>query len=143
VQTPEEQIRPALQTVPQAPQLLGSVCSFVQVPLQFVCPEPHEDPLQVPLTQGWALAQAVPQAPQLEGSEEVVVQKPLQEVPSQASVSPGACILYSTRRLASAPVFEAQVEPVRREACSTSPTAKVMTIAPVSDQFWPGVRTKS
>jgi len=104
VQTPRLQLVPCLQTEPHAPQLLGSVCSFTHKPLQFVCPAPHEDPLQVPLTQAWPVAHAVPHAPQLEGLEVKVVQNPLQDVPEQASVSPAACILYSTSRLASAPV---------------------------------------
>ncbi|HWW15357.1 MAG TPA: hypothetical protein VN310_11905 [Candidatus Dormibacteraeota bacterium] len=93
-----------MQTEPHALQLLGSVCSFTHKPLQFVCPAPHEDPLQVLLTQAWPVAHAVPHAPQLEGLEVKVVQNPLQDVPEQASVSPAACILYSTSRLASAPV---------------------------------------
>jgi hypothetical protein len=101
---PESQKVPCLQREPHAPQLLGSVCSFTHKPLQFVCPAPHEDPLQAPLTQAWPLAQAVPHPPQLEGSAVKVVQNPLQDVPEQASVSPAACILYSTNRLASAPV---------------------------------------
>jgi hypothetical protein len=142
-QTPAVQKeKPGLQMLPQAPQLLLSVCSFVQAPLQNTCP-PEQAPGQAPLVHAWPLGQAVPHAPQLEGSATVVVQKPLQVIPEQASLSPAACILYSTSRLASAPVFVAQVEPVRSEACSTSPAANVMTIAPVSDQFWPGVRTKS
>jgi hypothetical protein len=143
VQAPfEQKVKPGLQTLLQPPQLLLSVCSFVQMPLHKTWP-PVQAAGQAPLVQAAPLGQAVPQLPQLEGSAAVVVQNPLQEVPEQASVSPAACILYSTSRFASAPVFEAQVEPVRREACSTSPAAKVMTMAPVSDQFWPGVRTKS
>jgi hypothetical protein len=133
---------PGWQTKPQAPQLLLSLCVFVQAPLQSTWP-PVQPVGQAPLVQAWPLGQAVPQEPQFEGSALVVVQNPLQEVPEQASVSPWACILYSTSRLASAPVFEAQVEPVRREAWSTSPALNVMTMAPVSDQFWPGVRTRS
>src|SRR5258708_3611007 len=171
-QAPDRQAAVSLlvvQTWPQAPQLLVSVASFtqvlllhntcpagqeaaqtplVQVPLEHCAADVHAPPTdaspQPPSMQGVPLVQAVPQAPQFEGSAEVVVQNPLQEVPEQTlSVSPAACILYSMRRLASAPVFVAQVEPVRREACNTSPTAKVITIAPVSDQFWAGLRTNS
>jgi len=69
--------------------------------------------VHVPLVHGTPLAQAVPQEPQFEGSEDGVVQKPLQSVPGQVSVSPLCCILYSIIRLASAPVFELQVLPVR------------------------------
>ena len=98
---------------------------------------------QVPLVQGTPLAHAVPQLPQLEGSDEEVVQMPPHDVPEQESVSPVACILYSTSRLASAPVVEAQVEPVRSEACSVAPAAKVNTMGPLSDQYCPGVSTKS
>jgi len=63
---------------------------------------------------GTPLAQALPQEPQFEGSDDGVVQKPLQSVPGQVSVSPVCCILYSIIRLASAPMFELQVLPVRR-----------------------------
>jgi hypothetical protein len=108
--------------------------------VQEIVPPPEP---QVPPAQGTPLAQVVPQLPQLEGSEEDVVQKPPHDVPGQESVSPEACILYSTSKFASAPVFEAHVEPVRKEACRTSPAANVITIAPVSDQLWPGVRTRS
>ena len=44
-------------------------------------------------------------------------QKVPQSVPGQVSVSPAPVILYSTSRFASAPVFDAQVEPVRRIDC--------------------------
>jgi len=156
---------PAHTTSPvgQPPQTLATppppqVCPVGHVP-QFSCP-PHPSEIvpqfapcavqvvgvhapQLPLVQGVPLAQAVPQLPQLEGSEVRAVQNPLQEVPAQLSVSPVACILYSTSRLASAPVLLAQVEPVRNDACSAAPAAKVMTMAPVSDQYWPGVSTKS
>jgi hypothetical protein len=166
-QTPLVQVVPALHTVPHAPQLFWSVCSFTQtlphitwlagqpdtqtppvhVPLEHCAADVQAPPAdaspQPPSMQGVPVAQAVPHAPQLEESAVVVVQNPLQVVPGQVSVSPAACILYSTSRLASAPVFEAQVEPVRREACNTSPALKVMTMAPVSDQFWPGLRTRS
>ena len=73
-------------------------------------PDAHAEP-------AW---QATPQPPQLEGSVAVVSQKLPHIVPEQVSVSPAACILYSIRRLASAPVFAAQVEPVRSEACSVA-----------------------
>jgi hypothetical protein len=167
-QLPPVQVVPALHTAPQAPQLFWSVCSFTQTVPHIICPAGQPDtqtplvhvPLehcaadvqappadaspQPPSMQGVPLVQAVPHAPQLEESAEVLVQNPLQVVPAQAlSVSPAACILYSTSKLASAPVFVAQVEPVRKEASRTSPALKVMTMAPVSDQFWPGLRTKS
>jgi hypothetical protein len=87
-QTPAEQKElPDLQTLPQAPQLLLSVCTFVQAPLQNTWP-PVQPPGQAPLVQAWPVGQAVPQVPQFEGSEEKLVQNPLQEVPEQASVSP-------------------------------------------------------
>jgi hypothetical protein len=88
------------QLAPFAAQVVG-----VQAPV-----------LQTPLTQAWPLPQTRPQVPQFAGSEEGVVQMPLHSVPVQLSASPAACTLYSTRRLASAPVFEAQLEPVRSTA---------------------------
>ena len=89
VQAPAEQIKPCWQTFPHLPQLLLSVCSFVQAPLQYTWP-PEQAAGHAPLVQAWPLGQAVPQVPQLEGSAEVVVQNPLHEVPAQASVSPAA-----------------------------------------------------
>lgn len=68
------------QTLPQAPQLAGSVLMFLQAPLQQVCPGPHaglQVNWQVPFTQFWPLAQARPQAPQLLTSLLVLTQVPL------------------------------------------------------------------
>ena len=95
---------------------------LVHVPLEHCAADVQAPPAdaspQPPSMQGVPLVQAVPHAPQLEESAEVLVQNPLQVVPAQASVSPAACILYSTSRLASAPVLLAptgpgQMEPVR------------------------------
>jgi hypothetical protein len=106
--------------------------------------DPPPEP-QVPLVHATPLVHAVPQAPQLEGSDEGVVQKMPHNALglAQVSASPVACILYSTSRLAPAPVVEAQVEPVRNEACSVAPAAKVKTIGPLSAQYCPGVSTRS
>src|SRR5450631_4257294 len=98
---------------------------------------------QDPLVHGVPLAHAAPQLPQFEGSDEDVVQMPPHDVPEQESVSPLACILYSTSRFASAPVFEGHVEPVRSEACNVEPAAKVNTMGPPSDQYCAGVSTRS
>lgn len=137
--TPSEQVG-ALQMPPVHTPLAHCDASVQGDPVaQFVT----HAAVQVPLVQGEPLVQAVPQVPQLEGSAEVAVQNPEQDVPAQLSVSPGACILYSTSRLASAPVLLAQVEPVRNEACKEAPAAKVITMGPVSDQNWPGVSTRS
>ena len=157
MQTPAVQVDPPGQTAPHAPQLLGSVVSLVQVLPHNVCPaaqalhtpptqlplwqfvpEVQADPFpaltQAPLTHADALGQAFPQAPQLAGSEPVVSQYVPHSVPVQASVSPAAVILYSTSRFASAPVFDAQVEPVRRRDWRVAPAAKVSTMGPLSDQ---------
>jgi hypothetical protein len=157
VHTAAVQVAPDLQTTPHAPQLLASVSVLVHVPPHDDCPDPqavqtpptqfpvwqfdpevHADPFpaaaQAPLTHGNPLPQALPQVPQLEGSVVVASQYVPQSVPGQLSVSPAAPILYSTSRFASAPVFVAQVEPVRRIACRVAPPAKVITMAPVSDQ---------
>jgi hypothetical protein len=136
----------ARQTAPPVPQALK--LGGVQVPplqqpvghdvASQLLPEP-----QVPLAHGTPLAQALPQLPQLEGSDEEVVQMPPHDVPEQESVSPEACILYSTSRFASAPVVEAHVEPVRSEACNVEPAAKVNTMGPLSDQYCAGVSARS
>ena len=62
-QRPPEHAAFVIQNDPQAPQLLGSVCRFLQTPLQQVSPE----------------AQPWPHAPQLRGSECVAVQTPAQQ----------------------------------------------------------------
>jgi hypothetical protein len=130
------------QTTPHAPQLYGSVLVLVQVLPQTVALQVE---VQAPLVQGTPLEHAVPQLPQLEGSDEGVVQKMPHNALglAQVSLSPAACILYSTSRLASAPVVDAQVEPVRSEADSVAPAAKVNTMGPLSDQYCPGVSTRS
>lgn len=152
--------------MPHEPQLLGSFVKFLQVvphndspdahalqvpptqdPLWQVVPVVHAVPAGAPaqalLVHGCPGAHAVPQPPQLEGSEASVVQKPAHSIPGHVSVSPVACILYSTRRLASAPVLEGQVEPVRSDACKFAPAPNVRTIGPLSDQYCPGVSIRS
>jgi hypothetical protein len=115
-QTPEEQ-NPLWQ-----PELVEQEVPFAV---------PH-----VPAMHGLPLAQAVPQEPQLEGSVAVLSQNVPHIVPlvAQASVSPACCIRYSTSMFASAPVLAAQVEPVRRIDCRVAPAAKLITMAPLSDQ---------
>src|ERR1017187_3735053 len=103
-------------------------------------------PAQAPFAQARPLVHVVPQLPQLEGSNAVFVQKVPHDVLGlgQESVSPAACILYSTRRLASAPAaFALQVEPVRSDARRVAPAAKVNSMLPLSDQNCPGVSTRS
>ena len=156
-QAPATQVNtPGLQTLPQAPQLFESVPVLVHAPLQAVCPPAHVvhaplvqtplwqpvpvvqaapfEPPQVPPVHANPLPQAVPHPPQLEGSVVVVSQNVPQSVPVQVSVSPAACILYSTSRFASAPVFVAQVEPVRRIDWRVAPAAKLIAMGPLSDQ---------
>jgi len=156
--TPATQTEPPDgQARPQPPQLLTSAWKFVQLPLHNVSPPKHE--LQTPATQeplwqvefdvqavpagepqlaemhGCPVAQVVPQLPQLAGSNVVVSQYVPQSAPEpQVSVSPAAVILYSTSRFASAPVFAAQVEPVRRTDWRVAPAAKDIMIGPLSDQ---------
>jgi hypothetical protein len=158
VQDPALQVCPEVHLVLHCPQLFGSVMVFVQVPLHDVCPDAHAlqtpetqtplwqvepdahelpfaAPVQAPLVQGCPVAHAVPQLPQFDGSEDGVTQMPEHNVPEHESVSPAACILYSTSKLASAPVFEVQLDPVRNDACKVAPAAKVRTMGPLSDQY--------
>lgn len=118
-------------------QVLAAQTPDEQTPLWQVAFDVQAVPVGAPQpeeTHGCPAAQAMLQPPQLEGSEVVVSHMPAHTVPGQVSVSPAACILYSTRRLASAPVLAAQVEPVRRTACRVAPAAKVITMGPLSDQ---------
>lgn len=107
---PEEQAPPCAIAEVQTPEL--------QIPLSQPVPAVQDDPFapaQAPPAHCHPDAQALPQEPQLAGSAEVVSQNVPQSAPEpQVSVSPAAPILYSTSRFASAPVFEAQVDPVRR-----------------------------
>jgi hypothetical protein len=148
LQAPAVQVWPAGQNVPQVPQLVGSVIVLVHAPLHNCCPDAqalHTPPTQNPLWQPPPDEQAVPfpagpqtpkahaapdgqtvaQVPQLEGSETVFTHRVPHWLPGplQENVSPVPCILYSTSRLASAPVFAAQVEPVRSNACRVAPAA--------------------
>ncbi len=62
--TPDEQIVPAPQTRPQAPQLLLSLARSRQTPEQLVVPAVHET-VHALLEHTWPAGQARPQAPQL------------------------------------------------------------------------------
>jgi hypothetical protein len=65
--TPSKQVRPFLQTLPQAPQLLLSQQVATQAPLQFTSPSAQQSPLgqsQIPSKQLVPDGQALPQAPQ-------------------------------------------------------------------------------
>ncbi len=129
----------------------------VQTPLWQVAAVVQADPTwpeHAPPAQAKPLAQVVPQSPQFDGSVLRVSQNKPHLVPVQVSVSPAAFILYSTSRFASAPSYVpawptpngpcgAQVEPVRRIDWRVAPAAKVNTMGPVSDQYAPGVRTRS
>jgi hypothetical protein len=150
-QTPDTQIGVAPEHWPfdVQPAEPAAQTPDTQDPLWHVVPvvqaAPAGAPEQDPLVHGCPVPHAVPQLPQLDGSEAVVSQMPVPHtVPAHGlSVSPVACILYSTRRLASAPVFEGHVEPVRSDALRVAPAANVKTMAPLSDQYCPGVRTRS
>jgi hypothetical protein len=64
---PPKQVRPFLQTLPQAPQLLLSQQVATQAPLQFTSPSAQQSPLgqsQIPSKQLVPEGQALPQAPQ-------------------------------------------------------------------------------
>src|SRR4051812_24640878 len=66
-QTPSKQVRPSLQTLPQAPQLLLSQHVETHVPLQFTSPSVQQSPLGQPQTPSKHVSpegQAFPQAPQ-------------------------------------------------------------------------------
>lgn len=66
-----------LQRAPQAPQLLRSDATSMQVPPQSRRPPVHS---QRPLLQRWPLGQTLPQNPQLLLSVEVLTHVPLQMV---------------------------------------------------------------
>jgi hypothetical protein len=76
VQEPAWHAAPAGHTVPQAPQLFGSVAVSVQVPLQLVSPATGQ--LHPPSAQTSPAAHCTPQRPQLFGSVARSVQVPLQ-----------------------------------------------------------------
>ena len=64
-QRPIVQVWPPAHTVPQAPQLLLSVCELTQLPLQSVVPVAQP---QAPIAHTRPVGQARPQAPQLAAS---------------------------------------------------------------------------
>ena len=56
-------VMPVRHTVPQPPQLLGSLWRLTQTPAQFVLPRPHPQS-QTPLVQKQPLGHVTPHAPQ-------------------------------------------------------------------------------
>lgn len=66
-QTELKQLRPAAQRVPHAPQFIGSLCVFAQVPEQFVAPE-AQGIVQPPITQLSPDGHMAPQARQFRES---------------------------------------------------------------------------
>jgi hypothetical protein len=70
---PASQLPPEEQTVPQAPQLFGSLCVFAQTPPHRVCPA-AQGTTQTPAVHVAPGAQATPHAPQLPLSEDSFVQ---------------------------------------------------------------------
>jgi hypothetical protein len=78
---PSKQVRPPVQTLPQAPQLLLSQQVATQVPLQIVSPSAQQSPLgqpQMPSKQDVPEGQALPQAPQW-----LLLQHVSTQIPSQ------------------------------------------------------------
>ena len=82
--SPDAQICPSPQTLPQAPQLAASLVKLIHLPLQSVV---SAGQTQAPSTQFWPSTQASPQAPQLALSDERSVQTPQQSVFGVASGS--------------------------------------------------------
>jgi hypothetical protein len=82
-QTPSKQVRPPLQTLPQAPQLLLSQQVATHVPSQIVSPSAQQSPLghpQMPSKQVSPAGQTLPQAPQCWLLQHVSTQTPPQSV---------------------------------------------------------------
>src|SRR5215212_6948834 len=80
-QTPSKQVRPPVQTLPQAPQLLLSQQVATQVPLQFTSPSAQQSPLgqsHIPSKHVVPAGQALPQAPQWLLLQQVSTQIPPQ-----------------------------------------------------------------
>ena len=80
---PSKQVRPPVQTLPQAPQLLLSQQVATQVPLQIVSPSAQQSPLgqsQMPSKHDVPEGQALPQAPQWLLLQHVSTQMPSQLV---------------------------------------------------------------
>jgi hypothetical protein len=73
VHTPDEQVEPGPQRVPQLPQWLTSVAGSVQAPLHTICPVPGH-PVHTPETQFSPVAHACMQLPQCAGSLETFEQ---------------------------------------------------------------------
>ena len=85
-QLPFAQTMPAAQLLPQAPQLLLSVASELQTPLQSCSPLLHVI-AQCPRLQSSSAGQMVPQAPQLAGSFSMLAQ--MANAPVEQMVRPG------------------------------------------------------
>jgi hypothetical protein len=86
---PEEQTRPAPQTLPHPPQLAGSTCSSTHALPHAVVPPAQTSP-HVPIEQTCPVAHALPHMPQFAGSLDSLVQLVPQRVVPPAQKSPHA-----------------------------------------------------
>jgi hypothetical protein len=92
---PSMQVSPVAQTLPQLPQLLGSLVVLRQPLAQQVVPPVHAGPplqlvgvLHVPATHVSPVAQGLPQLPQFFGSVDVSVQPVAQHVSVPVQTGP-------------------------------------------------------
>src|SRR5215213_10954510 len=91
--TPSKQVRPSLQTSPQAPQLLLSQQVATHMPSQFTSPSAQQSPLgqsQMPSKQVRPGGQTLPQAPQCWLLQHVSTQTPPQSAWPSAQLPPAA-----------------------------------------------------
>src|SRR5215211_2508773 len=92
-QIPSKQVRPPVQTLPQAPQLLLSQQVETQVPLQFTSPSAQQSPLghpQMPSKQVSPAGHTLPHFPQWELLQQVSTQTPLHSVWPSEQLPPPA-----------------------------------------------------
>lgn len=93
------------QTVPQAPQLSGSMEVRVQLPLQFSVPA-GQSVVQVPRAQASPEAHSLPHSPQLAGSVKVDTQ-----TPSQLVCPKGQAISVQVPAVHSSPAAQGMSQP--------------------------------
>src|SRR5215218_2357238 len=131
-QTPSKQVRPPLQTLPQAPQLLLSQHVETHVPLQFTSPSAQQSPLgqpQIPSKHVSPGGQTLPHAPQTPP-----LQTPLAQALAQAPQCPESEV--RSRQPSAMPQYEiptgqfARSQTPLRHSTGTSPLSQISPHAP-------------
>lgn len=119
-QVPSEQANPETQTLPQLPQLAGSVCVLTQTLLQLVWPAAHET-TQLPPRHEVPPGQTWPQVPQLSLSLTALTQLvPHKICPEGQPHCPFVQIWPALQAFPQAPQLAGSLRTSTQQGCSSS-----------------------